>query len=80
METTLEYEWSIVDQPEGGNAVLANADQQDAMMKAYAPGTYTVRLTVTDRKSTIYDEDMSSHEDVVIEMTGNVDGIERAAR
>ena len=74
----LEYEWSIVDQPEGGNAVLANADQQDAMMKAYAPGTYTVRLTVTDRKSTIYDEDMSSHEDVVIEMTGNVDGIERA--
>lgn len=74
----LEYEWSIVDQPEGGNAVLANADQQAAMMKAYAPGTYTVRLTVTDRKSTIYDEDMSSHEDVVIEMTGNVDGIERA--
>ena len=74
----LEYEWNIVDQPEGGNAVLANADQQDAMMKAYAPGTYTVRLTVADRKSTIYDEDMSSHEDVVIEMTGNVDGIERA--
>lgn len=30
----LEYEWNIVDQPEGGNAVLANADQQDAMMKA----------------------------------------------
>lgn len=74
----LEYAWSVVDQPEGGNAVLANADQPDAMMKAYVPGTYTVRLTVTDRKSTVYDEDMSSYQDVVIEMTGNVDGIERA--
>lgn len=74
----LEYAWSIVDQPEGGNAVLANADQPDAMLKAYAPGTYTVRLTVTDRKSTVYDEDVSSYEDVTFEMTGNVDGIERA--
>ncbi len=74
----LEYKWTVIDQPDGGNAVLANADQPDAMMKAYKPGTYTVRLTVTDRKSTVYDEDISSYEDVVVEMTGNVDGIERA--
>ncbi len=74
----LEYAWSIVARPEDGNAVLANADQEDAMMKAYAPGIYTVRLTVTDKKSTVYDEDVSSYKDVTFEMTGNVDGIERA--
>lgn len=74
----LKYQWSVVEQPEGGNAVLANADQPQAMMKAYAPGTYTLRLTVTDPSSTIYDEDVSSYKDVTVEMTGNVDGIERA--
>ena len=73
----LEYAWSVIDQPEGGNAVIANGDQADALMKAYAPGSYTLRLTVTDRKSTVYDEDVSSYKDVTIEMTGNVDGIER---
>lgn len=76
-DNELKYEWSIVEQPEGGNAVIANADQANALMKANAEGTYTLRLTVTDEKSTIYDETISSYKDVVIEMTGNVDGVER---
>ncbi len=73
----LEYEWSVVEQPEGGNAIIADADQTEAVMKAYVPGTYTIRLTVTDRQSTAYDEDISTYQDITLEMTGNVDGVER---
>ena len=47
------------------------------MLKAYVPGTYTVRLTVTDRKVADYDEDISVSKDVEVEMSGQVDGVER---
>ena len=73
----LEYAWSVVEQPEGGNAIIANVDQKDALMKASAEGTYTLRLTVTDKKSTVFDEDVSANQDVVVEMKGAVDGVER---
>ena len=73
----LEYSWSVVEQPEGGNAIIAKADQKDALMKAGAEGTYTLRLTVTDKKSTVFDEDVSANQDVVVEMKGAVDGVER---
>ena len=73
----LDYEWTVVDQPEGGNAIIGNAEQKDALLKAYVPGTYTVRLTVTDRKVADYDEDISVSKDVEVEMSGQVDGVER---
>ena len=75
----LTYAWSVVEQPEGGNAVLANADQAEALMKASAPGKYTLRVTVTDPGTTVYDEDIVVTKDVEIEMTGNVDGVERTS-
>ena len=57
----VEYKWSVVDQPEGGNAIIANAEKADAKLKAYVPGTYTLRLTATDKKSTEYDADVESY-------------------
>lgn len=33
----VEYKWSVVDQPEGGNAIIANAEKADAKLKAYVP-------------------------------------------
>ncbi len=74
----LTYVWSVVDQPEGGNAIIANADKTNAVMKAYAPGTYTLRVTVTDPGTTAYDSDIQVTKDVTVEMTGDVDGVERA--
>lgn len=74
----LEYSWSVVNQPEGGNAVLADADSRTAVMKAYTPGSYTLRVTVTDPGTTVYDQALSVSQDVTVEMTGNVDGVERA--
>ena len=41
------------------------------------PGTYTLRLTATDKKSTEYDADVESTKDIVLEMKEPVDGIER---
>ena len=73
----VEYKWSVVDQPEGGNAIIANAEKADAKLKAYVPGTYTLRLTATDKKSTEYDADVESTKDIVLEMKEPVDGIER---
>ncbi len=75
----LSYEWSIVEQPEGGNAVIANADQAEAVVKVSVPGTYTLRVAVTDPKTTIYDDDMVVTQDVVVEMVGEVDGVERSS-
>ena len=72
-----EYEWSVVDQPEGGDAIIANADKKNAKLKAYKAGTYTVRVTVTDKKSTEYDEDVQTTKDVTFEMADPVDGVER---
>ena len=63
---------------EGGNAIIANAEKADAKLKAYVPGTYTLRLTATDKKSTEYDADVESTKDIVLEMKEPVDGIERA--
>ncbi len=73
----LKYEWKIIGQPEGGNAIIANADKADARMKAYKPGEYLLSFTVTDEKATPYDETMSSQKYVSVNMSGRVDGVER---
>lgn len=73
----LTYEWSVAEQPEGGNAVIANATQTEAMLKVSVPGTYTLRVAVTDPGTTVYDEDIVITQDVVLEMVGEVDGVER---
>ena len=73
----LTYAWSVAEQPEGGNAVIADADKADAVLKANVPGTYKLLLTVTDPGTTVYDEDMAVTQEVVLEMAGTVDGVER---
>lgn len=67
----LSYQWSIVDQPEGGDAVIGNADQAGAVLKASAPGEYVIRFTVTDAE-------VSSQKDITIDMIGDVNGVDRA--
>ncbi|HIT90654.1 MAG TPA: Ig-like domain-containing protein [Candidatus Merdenecus merdavium] len=66
----LEYEWSIVEEPEGGHAIIGNANQSSAIMKASVPGTYLLRFQAVDA-------DVSSYEDVAVEMVGEVDGAYR---
>lgn len=67
----LEYEWSVIEQPEDSEAIIGDKDQSSALLKVSKPGTYVVRLTVTDA-------DVSSYKDVTIEMVGDVDGVYRA--
>ena len=67
----LSYEWSVVSQPEGGNAVIGNADQSSAMLKASVPGEYVVRFTAVDA-------DKTASKDVTVTMDGVVDGMDRA--
>ena len=67
----LSYEWSVVSQPEGGNAVIGNADQSSAMLKASVPGEYVVRFTAVDA-------DRTASKDVTVTMDGVVDGMDRA--
>lgn len=67
----------MADQPEGTKAVIADADKADAVMKAYTPGEYTLELTVTDKKTGVFDEDTVTTKQVTVDMTGDVDGIDR---
>ena len=67
----LSYKWSVVSQPEGGNAVIGNADQAKALLKASVPGEYVVRFTAIDA-------DKSASKDVTVTMSGAVDGMDRA--
>lgn len=76
-ENTLTYQWKVADQPEGTKAVIADADKADAVMKAYTPGEYTLELTVTDKKTGVFDEDTVTTKQVTVDMTGDVDGIDR---
>ncbi len=73
----LSYKWEVTAVPDGGSAVIGDADQADAVMKAYAPGEYTLKLTVTDKKSTVFDEDISTVKEIKVDMQGDVDGIDR---
>ncbi|WP_230398086.1 DUF5695 domain-containing protein [Novisyntrophococcus fermenticellae] len=66
----LKYKWSVLEQPEGGNAVIGNADQASAVLKASKPGTYVVRFTAIDA-------DVSAYKDITLKMTGEVNGVER---
>lgn len=76
-KNTLTYQWKVTDQPEGTKAVIADADKADAVMKAYTPGEYTLELTVTDKKTGVFDEDTVTTKQVTVDMTGDVDGIDR---
>ena len=73
----LKYNWTVVEQPEGGSAIIADADTAKASMKAYKPGAYKIRLTVTDEDTGYGEGAKSSQKDIVIDMTGKVDGVER---
>ena len=42
----VEYKWSVVDQPEGGNAIIANAEKADAKLKAYVPVEFQITFEV----------------------------------
>ena len=76
-KNTLEYKWEVAGQPEGTAAVIANANKADAVMKAYTPGEYTLKLTVTDKKTGVFDEDTVTTKQITVNMTGDVDGIDR---
>lgn len=44
----LTYQWTLVDKPDGSNAVLQNATSEKSRVVADQPGIYTVWLRVTD--------------------------------
>ncbi len=67
---TAVYSWEIVSQPEGGEAAIANADQQDAQLLVHVAGEYVVRVTVTD-------EDKSSSAEITVTMSEKADGVQR---
>lgn len=69
---TVTYSWTLLKTPEGAQAVIADAAQAAAVLKANAPGEYTLKLTASD-------EDKVSEKEVTVQMEGNVDGIERAS-
>lgn len=47
---TLAYRWSLLSQPAGGNAVLANSSQQVCTFVPQTGGTYVAQLIVNDGK------------------------------
>lgn len=67
---TLTYAWSLAGQPEGSNAVIAGADQQNAVLLVDQPGSYAVKLTVTDA-------DKVSEQTLTVEMDASADGVQR---
>ncbi len=69
-EGTVSYEWTVEKQPENGNAVIASAKEQKAVLKVSAPGEYVVRVTARDG-------DKTSYKDITIVMNEKADGIWR---
>ncbi len=69
-EGTLSYEWTVEEQPQGSNAVIADANTQNAVLKVDKSGDYVIRLTVTDA-------DKISYKDIIITMNDKADGIWR---
>lgn len=76
-DNDLSYKWEVTSQPEGTAAVVGNATKAEATLKAYTPGEYKLKLTVTDKSSTVYDADLSTVKEITVNMTGDVDGIDR---
>lgn len=66
----LTYAWTVVSQPEGGNAVIGNAQSQEAILLADVPGEYQVKITVRDAG-------VSTEEILTIAMDETADGIQR---
>lgn len=61
--TPISSQWAFDSKPEGSSATLTNADTSGPTFVADVPGTYVIRLTVTD----VTDSDMSGEDTVTIE-------------
>ena len=72
----LTYKWEVVSQPEGGNAAVVNSSQPEAVVKVYAPGTYTFGVTVTDSQTEDADTEKVTYQEISVEMSEEADGIE----
>lgn len=58
----LDWQWTFVTQPQGSTSTLLNADQPTPRFYADVPGTFTIRLTVSDGQLAASDD-----VDVVVE-------------
>ena len=67
---TAAYKWEVVSVPEGGNAVIAYADQQNAQLLVNVPGDYVIKVTVTDA-------DKFSSTELTVTMDERADGVQR---
>ena len=67
---TAAYQWEVVSAPEGSEAVIAYADQQNAQLLVSAPGDYVIKVTVIDA-------DKSSSVEFTVTMDENADGVQR---
>lgn len=69
-EGKLSYEWSVQSNPEGSSPVIAEANSQNAVLKADRAGEYVIRLVVKDGE-------LRSERTVSVTMSEEADGVER---